>query len=1128
MSDKGLLDVIEGMLEEGINDHINKIGKDNVKDGANWKPTSHTSADTQGIMGSTSGQAQDMGGDKDVGHQGHGKHPSAASADTQGVEGKTSGQAQDMGGDTDVGKTGKGEFSSDASADTQGVEGKTSGQALDAGGDKDVGKLRREDYEDDIDEDEYMEEEIDWEELRDFVLETAQECDSFDEELAESLASLLVFEDEEGDLVYDEELAEWLSAGYTDVMEMFEEAVDYATEGLYEETDELDEDANPKFDAGLFAKFATPRSVVFEAEEPAKKPRKNASIVNAPNRPAPDRMNSSKTGGEKGDSGAIAKRRAAPQEKDPEKNSTSSEMKQKAATMKLHLKKQAARKEREAKANKSFPNNKKATASKTSSDSRGQNRLPDHAVNKGASVGPHKEKEKKSGDSQSQSQPKKKKSSDMSDERRAKMNAAIDAHQAKIRAKNTPASKAGHDSRRGSSSGGGEHDPETHDSNGIPYHKVYNPKPKSAEKKSEPKSDAPKTNKGKKYKTNARGDMGMDDSAHQNRLKKASELRAKMTKNVKKKGIDVDRVGAKDPKRSKPDHQNSHPTKGGVGKPHGSGRRLTPGEMKRTGDSSKTISRGGDTKPKVDKSKPVWKKPTVKKASHAQALNHKKRAELAPESYFYSAELDTIISESILDYFLEDHETINWKLGEVEFNLSEDYDVDLDIDLDYVAENFETILENGLIKIEEKDSNHFDKDNRGNDSAKILGKKKGQPLDAGGDKDVGKVRREDFEHEEDYEAALEEARKDKGDMDGDGKDEPDDKEYMDNKDAAIKKAMKEESDCDDEDDKSEDDDKDDVKEDAEAVMEDDVPGSDEATYKPKANTSGDLQGILGKKAGQALDAGGDKDVGKSRNKGKASSNTQGVLGKKSGQALDAGADKDVGKLKEDADSLISEEYKQRAEVIFEAAVGEKVGMLREEMEVEFEKQLTEEKERLNDLAGKYMEEAVGEWLQENALEVRYSLRTEIAENFIRGLKGLFQESYIEIPEDEASVVDELTEAVEEQRDQISEMEAELAEARAFILESKKAEVINSLCEDLTQTQAIRLEKLAEGLEAESIDEFAEKAKQLKEGYFDESAEMPMLGALSEQVLEPSESFLEESIDSSVSMYAAYLGKTVQK
>ena len=227
----------------------------------------------------------------------------------------------------------------------------------------------------------------------------------------------------------------------------------------------------------------------------------------------------------------------------------------------------------------------------------------------------------------------------------------------------------------------------------------------------------------------------------------------------------------------------------------------------------------------------------------------------------------------------------------------------------------------------------------------------------------------------------------------------------------------------------------------------------------------------------------------------------------------------------DEEEEMNEEFKQRASVIFETAVNEKVMVVRDELQEAYDTKLEEVKAEMNEKVSEYVDYAVQEWMQENALEIRYSLRTEIAENFIRGLKGLFEESYIEIPEEEISVVDELTETVETYKEQIAEQSDELAELRKEILSIQKQEIVDEIAEDLTETQKIRLEKLSESVEADDIDEFRYKMEELKEGYFDPSSEQPLLGDLTEEVY--GGVHLEED-DTTVSQYAKFLSKTVLK
>ena len=234
---------------------------------------------------------------------------------------------------------------------------------------------------------------------------------------------------------------------------------------------------------------------------------------------------------------------------------------------------------------------------------------------------------------------------------------------------------------------------------------------------------------------------------------------------------------------------------------------------------------------------------------------------------------------------------------------------------------------------------------------------------------------------------------------------------------------------------------------------------------------------------------------------------------------------------EEVEVDLEEDFKQKAAVVFETAVNEKVLTIREEIEAEFEDKLAQEKEALEEKFSEYVDYATQEWLKENALEIKYSLRTEVAENFIRGLKSLFEENYIEIPEDDISVVDELTEAVEGYKERIGEQEEMLEGLQKEILSYKKDSIVEEISDGLTETQKIRLEKLSESVEAEEIGEFREKLETLKEAYFEspESA-AKILSTYGDEVYsmnENAEELLNED-GSPVSQYAKYLSKTVLK
>jgi len=230
------------------------------------------------------------------------------------------------------------------------------------------------------------------------------------------------------------------------------------------------------------------------------------------------------------------------------------------------------------------------------------------------------------------------------------------------------------------------------------------------------------------------------------------------------------------------------------------------------------------------------------------------------------------------------------------------------------------------------------------------------------------------------------------------------------------------------------------------------------------------------------------------------------------------------KDEEESDTL-EEDFKQKATIIFETAVNQKVKTIKEELQQQYATLLEKEMEVANSKINEYVDYAVKEWLKENKLEIKYSLRTEIAENFVRGLRTLFKDNYIDIPEEQVSVVDELTEAVESYKEQLEESSKALDEVRSELLSIKRSEVFEEVAEGMTETQKIRLEKLSESVEASDIDEFRFKVEQLKESFFDGTSESPLLGSLSEEVFGTRTQEIE---DPAVSQYASFLSRTVLK
>ena len=196
-------------------------------------------------------------------------------------------------------------------------------------------------------------------------------------------------------------------------------------------------------------------------------------------------------------------------------------------------------------------------------------------------------------------------------------------------------------------------------------------------------------------------------------------------------------------------------------------------------------------------------------------------------------------------------------------------------------------------------------------------------------------------------------------------------------------------------------------------------------------------------------------------------------------------------LKEDIDALLqgqdlSEEFVSKATTIFEAAVMSRVEEIAEEVEAQLHEQFEVAVEELKeDFATKIDESLnymVEEWMKENELAIESGLRAEIVEDFIGGLKNLFAEHYIDIPEEKVDVVQEMADKVEELEAKLNEEISRSIEFKKEINEHKRIQALQTVCEGLTQTQVEKLKSLAESVEFTTEEEFAEKLSTLKEAY----------------------------------------------
>ena len=228
---------------------------------------------------------------------------------------------------------------------------------------------------------------------------------------------------------------------------------------------------------------------------------------------------------------------------------------------------------------------------------------------------------------------------------------------------------------------------------------------------------------------------------------------------------------------------------------------------------------------------------------------------------------------------------------------------------------------------------------------------------------------------------------------------------------------------------------------------------------------------------------------------------------------------------------LSEEFKQKATTIFEAAVMSRIEVIAEDVEKQlveqFESAVEEIKEELAGKVDEYLNYMVNEWMEQNELAIENGLRSEIAEDFISGLKNLFTEHYIDIPEDKVDVVSEMAEKVAELEDALNEQITKGIALTKQLNEQKKVEAVYEACEGLTQTQVEKLKSLAEGVEFTTEDEFATKLETLKSSYFKEDYTVATDSALDDEVLIEEEKKTPRYTDSSIDQYVAGISKSLK-
>ena len=188
-----------------------------------------------------------------------------------------------------------------------------------------------------------------------------------------------------------------------------------------------------------------------------------------------------------------------------------------------------------------------------------------------------------------------------------------------------------------------------------------------------------------------------------------------------------------------------------------------------------------------------------------------------------------------------------------------------------------------------------------------------------------------------------------------------------------------------------------------------------------------------------------------------------------------------------ADEDLSEEFKSKAKTIFEAAVASKVKEQMTEAEAKLEEETTQKieeiKDDLTEKVDNYLNYVSESWVTENELAIERGLKSELTEDFINGLKKLFEEHYVEVPEDKFDVVEELANRLDEMEDKLNEEVASNIGAQQDIEELQREKIISESSDDLADTQVEKLKALAEDVDFENAENFLGKISTLKESYF---------------------------------------------
>ena len=229
---------------------------------------------------------------------------------------------------------------------------------------------------------------------------------------------------------------------------------------------------------------------------------------------------------------------------------------------------------------------------------------------------------------------------------------------------------------------------------------------------------------------------------------------------------------------------------------------------------------------------------------------------------------------------------------------------------------------------------------------------------------------------------------------------------------------------------------------------------------------------------------------------------------------------------------LSEDFQTKARTIFEAAIKEKVSEIKENLQTAYEQALVEEvasvRDELTERVDAYLEYVADEWIQENQLQVESGLKTEMTESFLEGMKSLFEEHYVSVPEDKYDVLESMVDKLDEMESKLNEQIERNVALNQRLAESTSDVILADVSEGLALSQKEKLASLASNVEFESETDYRGKLEKLKESYFPSNKTTSAPSAHSETISEGTAVDSSKTVSSRMEAYMQTLGRVAKK